>query len=81
MKPSGARINYHFLESNRVCAANPHESNFHIFYILLLGSENVKNICLDPQTFYNVSLHDFSYKRLLTQEKLDKSFKCFKLFL
>lgn len=54
MKQSGAKIRHHLLETNRICAANQNESNFHIFYALLLGYG--KNICLDPSAEYKVNI-------------------------
>lgn len=72
MKQSGAKINYHLLESNRVCVANQNESNFHIFYTLLLGSPNdlLGNVCLDAINSYKVNIKwkmvvDFSFFPLL----------------
>lgn len=58
VRPSGAKMSYHLLETNRICAANLDESNFHIFYALLLDSPNdlLKNMCLDPQIRYNVMI-------------------------
>lgn len=56
-KQTGAKMFYHLLEKSRICATNLYESNFHIFYILLLGGTNelLKNICLDSSVFYKVS--------------------------
>lgn len=54
---TGAKINCHLLETSRICAVNENESNFHIFYALLLGatSEFVKKLFLDPLISYKVS--------------------------
>lgn len=59
-KPSGAKISHHLLESSRVCAANSHESNFHIFYYLVFGSTNdfLSKICLNPSMPYKVSNYE-----------------------
>lgn len=57
MEQSGATINFHLLESNRISSANLYDSNFHIFYFLLFGltCDLSKRLCLDPFTSYNVS--------------------------
>lgn len=59
MKQYGVEVNYHMLETNLICAVNQNESNFHIFYALLLGSTNdhLKNIYLDQSSSYKVSLY------------------------
>lgn len=55
-KLSGAKISFNMLESNRVYAAKLNESNFHVFYALVLGASNeiLKDIGLDQQTSYKV---------------------------
>lgn len=57
-KPSGAKIGYHLLETNRVCIADINESNFHVFYSLLFGATNnlLGGLCLDPSYVYKVSI-------------------------
>lgn len=59
IKQSGAKINYHMLETNRICAANQFESNFHIFYTLLLGAscDFLHKLCLDPGSTYKVNIN------------------------
>lgn len=55
-KQSGAKIGCNLLESSRVFAAKLNESNFHIFYTLVLGAPNeiLEDIGLDQQISYNV---------------------------
>lgn len=55
-KQFGAKICYNLLESNRVFTAKPNESNFHVFYVLILGAPNeiLNDIGLYPQTSYKV---------------------------
>lgn len=67
MKQSGAKINYHMLETNRICATNQFESNFHIFYTMLFGSTNdlLKNICLDPSISYKVNIYKKNHIQIL----------------
>lgn len=57
-KQSGAQMNYHLLETSRICAANLYESNFHVFYVLLLGSTKalLESVYLYPTSFYKVSI-------------------------
>lgn len=56
IKQSGARIDYHLLETNRVCDMNG--SNFHVSYTLLFGATNnlLNGLCLDTSIVYQVSL-------------------------
>lgn len=58
IKQSGFKIHYHLLETNRVCVADPYESNFHIFYALLHGStfDHSSKLCIDPSISYKVSI-------------------------
>ncbi|XP_031625659.1 myosin heavy chain 95F-like [Contarinia nasturtii] len=51
---SGANIQYHLLEVNRVCARNSRESNFHVFYLLLFGapSDLLNKIMLNSTIIY-----------------------------
>lgn len=58
MKQTNARMNYHMLEINRICAAAQLESNFHVFYSLVFGSSNelLEKICLDPSLPYKVTI-------------------------
>lgn len=49
-------MSYHLLEVNRISASNSNESNFNIFYALLMGSSNdlLHSIYLDPLPSYKV---------------------------
>lgn len=69
----GAKINYHLLETNRICAANTNDSNFHIFYGLIFGStdELLKNMCLDPKVSYKVSLRIFPVLVMASNDTID----------
>lgn len=66
----GAKISYHLLETNRICAVNKFNSNFHVFYGLLLGStdEVLRNICLDSKIPYKVSFPVFCSLCRITTE-------------
>lgn len=57
MKPFGAKIQYHLLETNRVYAKGVHESNFHVFYAIIFGAstELLQGILLDSSIPYQVS--------------------------
>lgn len=52
----GAKISCNLLESNRIFAAKLNESNFHVFYSLILGGPKdiLRDIGLDQQKFYKV---------------------------
>lgn len=62
-KQLGAKIAYNLLETSRVSAVNLNESNFHIFYDLILGSPNdmLRNLCLDRFTQYKVRTRLLKY--------------------
>lgn len=49
---------YQLLEINRVCNVTPYESNFHIFYSLLMGAPDnlLVNLRLDKTKSYTVSI-------------------------
>lgn len=67
-QPIGAKINYHLLETNRVCGAKTFDSNFHVFYGLILGAKDelLKNICLDRKISYKVSFVKSQWKNDMT---------------
>lgn len=54
----GGRVVYQLLEINRVCNVTPYESNFHIFYSLLMGAPDnlLVNLRLDKTKSYTVSI-------------------------
>lgn len=59
MEPQAIEVQYHLLETSRICAS-ANESNFHIFYAIFGSTIEILKECrLDGYTAFAVSLHFF----------------------
>lgn len=59
----GGQVRHQLLEIGRVCNVSLHESNFHIFYAILLGAPDslLENLRLNKTKAYAVSTHLIKY--------------------